>query len=264
MKHSKGLITLILTAQTLLVNAENTMMGSTSAQMDGRSIAMGGSIKSVDTQDSQEISMTYFLPFQLVELSTRSLKVSKQASWANLEGKWSQTGDAVFRENRLSLGLAKNLSKTLILQLRSSYYHYLLITGEKGSAILAEMGCEYQLSETMDVGLYVFNPTGSRIYQAENEYPISQSFHLGLSFTPTRKMEATLEFEKMLEQTSTFHLGLEYAIIDLLCLRVGLSGKPLQPSWGIGGRMNRIKFALGASSNATLGYSSCFSIHYLW
>jgi len=232
--------------------------------MDGRSLALGGGMNALEMETTEGLFLAYILPYHLKELSSRSLKASLETRWMDLEGGWTQTGDELFMENYLSLSASRYLSGSFRLKVKIGYYHYSLITGEKGSTLLSELRCTYKLSEKMQINLYVFNPTGSRINQTENPISISQSLNVGFHFTPVKKLEGFVEVEKILMQKTILHLGLEYALCEELVLRTGLSAQPFIPSWGFGGKISRFKYAVGANNHPTLGISSCFSLFYNW
>ena len=232
--------------------------------MDGRSVALGGGINALEPEATNGLFIAYNLPYQLKELSSRSLKAAFETNWMDLEGGWTQTGDEVYMENYVSMSAARNLSGTFRLRAKVGFYNYALITGEKGSTLLSEIGCIIRLYEKMQLNVYAFNPSGSRINLSENNLPLSQSIHVGLNFKPVKKLEGLLEIEKVLEQSPILHMGLEYILCDELVLRTGLSGIPIMPSWGIGGKIRRLHYSLGANSHPTLGYCTCFSIYYNW
>jgi len=232
--------------------------------MDGRSLALGGGMNALEMETTKGLFIAYILPYQLKALSSRSLKAALETRWMVLESGWTQTGDECFMENYLSLSAARYLSGSFRLKVKIGYYHYALITSEKGSTLLSELGCSYKLSEKIHINLYVFNPTGSRINQTKNSISISQSLNVGFNYRPVKKLEGFMEVEKILMQKPILHLGLEYILCDELILRTGLSAKPFIPSWGFGGKINRFKYAVGANNHPTLGFSSCFSLFYNW
>jgi hypothetical protein len=264
MIHRIALILLITASiQTNAYSIDYTLNGSF-WQKDGRSIGLGGGINASEQGAIEGISISYSLPYLLKPLSTRSVKVAHQTKWMNLDGLWSQTGDAVFMENYLALGVSRNLSEHFTLKVKAGYYHYALIKGGKGSTFLSEIGCKYKLYDKMQINLYLFNPTGAKIKRAEKNVTLCQSFHLGEIFYPVKNMEGLFEIEKNQLEKTIYHLGLEYSLCETFILRTGLSGMPLKPSWGIGGKFNRFKYALGANSHPVLGFSTCFSLYYNW
>lgn len=258
------ILAVLLTLHSFLLSSENNVYKNTSLLMDGRSLALGGGMNALETETTNGLFIAYMLPFNLKEISSRSLKGSIETRWMDLEGGWTQTGDEVFMENYVSLSAARYLSGSFRLKVKMGYYKYNLITGERGSTVLSELGCTYKISEKIQINGYVFNPTGSKIKKTENPISISQSFHLGVCFYPVKKTGLFVEIEKALMQKPIMHLGLEYVLCDELVLRSGLSGQPLMPSWGFGGKIRRFKYAVGGNNHPTLGFSSCFSLFYNW
>jgi len=249
--------------QTNIYSIDYTLNG-TFRQNDGKSIGLGGGVNATEQEAIEGISISYSLPYLMKELSTRSIKIACRTKWMNLDGLWSQTGDAIFIENYLALGTSRNLSKSFMLGVKAGYYHYTLIKGNKGSTLLSEIYCKYKLYNKMQINLYLINPTGARIKRAEKNVTLYQSFHIGEIYYPTKNIEGFFEIEKIQLEKTIYHIGLEYSLCETFILRTGLSGLPLIPSYGIGGRFNRFKYALGANRHPVLGYSTCFSLYYNW
>ncbi|MCK9311448.1 MAG: hypothetical protein M0P26_04125 [Bacteroidales bacterium] len=242
----------------------NEIFTGASCQKDGRSMALGGGMMGIEQSDSSAIFLNCQLPYNLRELSIKSIKLTNPTKWMKLDVFWAQTGDAVFLENYLSLGASRYLSGSFMLGIKAGYYHYSLISDEKGGTLLSEINCSYKLYENFKIDIYIFNPTGSKINKGENDIPLYQSFHIGGLFSNTEKAEWLFEIEKVQQEKLIWHLGFEYAVWDTFILRTGLSANPLKPSWGIGGKFHRLKYSLGGNVHPVLGLSSCFTISYNW
>ena len=257
------LIYLIIFCLITILNEVYALNGTTWYK-DGRSIALGGGMNAIEQTESSGIAINYSLPYNLKELSTRSMKFTYKPKWLGMEGFWSQTGNVVFMENYFAFGASRHLTESFILGVKGGYYHYSSINGTKGSIWLAEILCSYRLSEKIQVSIYLFNPTGATINQSENSIPMDQSFHFGMSYYPVKKTELLVEIEKHQKTPLIGHLGIETSIWESFILRAGLSSKPFCPSWGIGGKIHRFTYALGGTIHPVLGFSSCFSIQYIW
>jgi hypothetical protein len=264
MKRLTGLlIGLLFLIQSNIHGNGRSVLGST-WQPDGRSISLGGGRNAAEPDTGNGISLSYLIPYQLIDLSSRSLKTNLRTQWMELEGSWTQTGDAVFRENYLALGAARALSGSLTLGVKTGYYRYDLINGEMGSVLLSEIQCRYRPARKMEISAYLFNPTGASLKRFEERVPLQQTFHLGISYLAARDLEILTELEKIQPGICLWHLGLEYALGRSFFLRTGLSTPTLQPSWGIGGSIHRFRYALGGNLHPLLGLSSCFSLNYSW
>ncbi|MDD4922402.1 MAG: hypothetical protein PHS30_07995 [Bacteroidales bacterium] len=260
----KYVFAIIFSLITSRIYGGNIALNGSFWQKDGRSIALGGGINAIDQSASREIAISYFLPYHLSEISTRSIKLAYHTKWMNMNGLWSQTGDAVYLEDYLALGASRSLSGSFILGAKAGYYHYAFISEEKGSAWLSEIHCSYKPYEKMQINIYLFNPTGSKIKQAGKENFLSQSFHFGGSFYPAKNTEWVVELEKEQQEELIWHVGFEYGIGDIFFIRTGFSVQPLKPSLGIGGQIHHFKYAFGGNIHPVLGFSSCFSLYYNW
>ena len=264
MVRNTVLTILIVIGFQLNTYALDYALNEPSWQKDGRSMGLGGGMNAIDQETSEGLSINYLLPYLLAELSTRSLKIAHQTKWMNLEGMWAQSGDVVFRENYIALGVSRYLSGTFMLKIKAGYYQSDLISGEKGSTFLAEINCKYKLNEKLEIDVYLFNPSCSKIKKTGYSIPLIQSFHLGATYSPAKNIQGLVEIEKSLQDKAIGHLGLEYDMFELFSIRAGFSSQPFMPSWGIGGRYRRFNYSLGANNHPILGFSSCFSLGYKW
>jgi hypothetical protein len=243
---------------------ETSLLNGANFYKDGRSIALGGGINAIEKSDASGMSMNYLRPYNLNELSTRSIKGKYTTKWMGFDGQWAQSGDEIFMENYINFGASRQLSKAFELGIKGGYYHYATINDIKGSALLSEFYCYYNPFEKMQVCIYLFNPTRSKVRQSGALIPLNQSFHFGSTFFPVKSTALLIEFEKQQQQDLIFHIGMESSAWETFIIRAGISTQPLMPSWGIGGKIYHIKYAIGWNMHPALGISSCFSLQYNW
>lgn len=264
MKHWAVTLILLLFRGFTSVQGEDSTLSESLWLKDARSISLGGGMNAIDKSASQGLSVSYFVPYQLFELSSRSIKIAQKTRWMDLDGIIVQTGDEVFMENYISIGASRSLSGSFIMSVNAGYYHCKAVSVENASTWLSELSCQYKPCDKLQIYLYLFNPTGSKIKRGDDLIRMNQSFHLGGSFSPVKKIEWLTELEKVQSKRIIWHLGIEYAVWDVFCIRTGLSANPVRPSWGIGGTLHRFKYALGGNIHPVLGLSSCFSLYYIW
>jgi len=260
MRNANRLILLLQILTISPIYSQKYSLNEACLLKDARSIALGGGIHANEQTELKTISINYFIPYQLKGLSTRSIRILHPTKWFSLDGSWAQTGDAIFQENYIALGFLKNVSQTFSIGVKAGYYYYQSTKGNHGSTLLSEINCNYQVYEKLQVGAYIFNPTGAKIENVR----LSQSLHIGSSYSLTEKTDIVSEIEKQGQEEIIWHAGLEYAICETFFVRTGFSALPLKPSWGIGGILKRFTYALGGNIHPALGFSTCFSIHYRW
>lgn len=241
-----------------------TSLNGANFYKDGRSIALGGGFNAIEKPVVSGVSISYLIPYNLNELSTRSITGTFITKWMGLDGQWAQTGSEIFMEDYLAFGASRQLSKTFKLGIKGDYYHYATINNTKGSTLLSEIYCYYNPFDKMEVCIYLYNPTGSKVQKSGELIPLNQSFHFGGTFFPVKNTELLFEFEKPQKQDLIFHLGFESSVWETFIIRAGLSTQPLMPSWGIGGKIRHFKYAIGGNMHPVLGLSSCFSLQYNW
>lgn len=239
-------------------------LNNSSLYQDGRSTALGGGRNAIEEWDSGGFIISYLLPYNLKDLSTRSVQLKFKTHHTKVESSWAQIGDLTMQENYISLGASRSLSKSISFGVKGGYYFFTTINQEKGSTLMSELNFIYSMSEELLASIYLFNPTGAKIKLSGGRYAMFQSFHFGLQYNPTKKATLLTEIEKQQNSELKGHFGIETAIIESLKLRVGFSVKPLMPSWGIGGTLKHFSYSLGGNSHPILGLSSCFTLKYNW
>lgn len=264
MKHLYFFLILQFICRPFFLLGETSILNGATCNKDGRSLALGGGVNANEKYEVSGLSISYLIPYNLIELSTRSIAGTLKTEWVRLNGRWSQTGNGIFMENYIHIGASKYLSKDFNIGVECGYYDYAAINGTDGSTLLSEISCSYKPFEDMNVCIYLFNPTGSKVRKLDDAIPLNQSFHFGGSYFPIRNTELLFEFEKRLKQRPILHVGCESVIWNAFEIRAGLSAKPLMPSCGIGGKIQRLKYSIGWNMHPTLGSSSCFSLQYNW
>lgn len=142
-------------------------------------------------------------------------------------------------------------------------YHNTRIAYDYGShsAITAELGMQAYLTENFMLAAHLFNPTRSKLNEYNDER-IPTIIRLGLSYNFSDKVLTVLEAQKDLLNSPTFKAGLEYNPNDILFLRAGIGTSPTLASFGVGIKLDQMKFDIAASYHATLGFWPELSFQY--
>jgi hypothetical protein len=264
MKRINRLLFFLLVEASSPILAGEFDLNEASFHTDGRNFALGGTLCTATPNKNHEISIHYLLPYQLKDLSTRSLKIGQKAFGINWEGLWFQKGNAAYEENTLCLRSSRKLSGSILLGVGGYFYRFSTLAGKKGSSWFGEVESKYQLSDKVEISLLLINPAGARMIVSDKSVPVSRSAHGGLSLFPVKSTMVVTELEIRSNQDPAVHFGLEYELCESLILRTGVSSSPFCPSWGIGGKRKKISYAYAGNLHSVLGLSSCFSLYYQW
>jgi len=244
--------------------ADEYVLNESALHVDAREFAMGGFVCTFGSFSDNKLELTYLMPFQLKELSVRKLEFNKKILGLDWTLGWYQSGNADWMENNLSLHMGRNLSEYLYLGVEVNALVLDNAVDGPISVCFAELDCHYLLTEKVSIGLTLMNPSGVRIKSGNDRIPLSSTAFLGVRYSPARKCQLYSEIEARLYNPIRGRMGLEYVLNDFLLLRTGFSTMPLMPSWGIGGKLNRLSYSWGGNLHPILGISNGFTLNYCW
>lgn len=244
--------------------ADEYVLNESALHVDARDFAMGGLVCTFGSFSDNKLEITYLMPFQLKELSVRKLEFNKKVLGLDWSLGWHQSGNSDWMENNVRLHVGKNLSERLYLGVEVDVLMVENAVGSTISACYSEFNSHYLLSEKVSIGLTLMNPSGVRIKSGNDWVPLSSAAFLGARYSPARKCQLYCEIEVRLNNPIRERMGLEYVLNDFLILRTGFSTGPLMPSWGIGGKLNRLSYSWGGNLHPILGISNGFTLNYSW
>lgn len=164
-------------------------------------------------------------------------------------------GFSQYRESKFGLSFGKKLGEKLGLGIGINY-NGIRIGDVYGSsfAITAEIGFRYEVNDQLILGAHIYNLNRAKLANYNNEY-IPSIFRFGAQYNFSKKLFSTIESSLDLEHSLIFKAGIEYRVVDLLALRVGISTNPLFNSFGFGFYLNNFQLDVAASYHQVLGFS---------
>lgn len=199
-------------------------------------------------------------PFGLSELSNASAVISKTFSIGGVGIGFSTYGFELFRENKISLGYAKQLFPDFSLGLNINYYSLSIKNYGNDFAIGFDLGILSQLSSNLQLGFFAKNL--NRPTYGVNKEKLSQQFSGGLSYEPVNNLLMAFELEKEVRYPFNFKFGLEYLPIKYFAIRAGYNTEPNNYFSGIGIFYRNFNFNYSFISNNYLGFTHSFGIDF--
>lgn len=174
-----------------------------------------------------------------------------------------QFGKTNFSIEKLGIAYARVLTPRLRFGLQFNYYR--LFFAEENQAIGSfgtELGFQYQLTGHLMLGIHSLNPYKISIKTFSKEYSYPSVYNFGAYYQLSGSLGLITELEKNLLYPINFKTGLEYAIVNRLFIRTGISGKPTQLTAGMGFAVKKLKVDLAVAYNQYLGNSPSVSFQY--
>ncbi|MCX8057164.1 MAG: conjugal transfer protein TraF [Ignavibacteria bacterium] len=199
-------------------------------------------------------------PFGLKELAIGSATITKQFSFASIGFAFQSYGFELFRENKISLALAKNFFPEFQFGFKLNYYSLSISNYGSDNSFGVDVGILSSLSENLQLGFAVTNL--NRPTYGVNKEKLSQTFSGGISYKPVKNLILALELEKEVRFPFNFKTGIEYSLIKYLALRFGFNTEPNNYTGGIGINYSNFQFNYSFISNNYLGLTHNFGIDF--
>jgi hypothetical protein len=243
--------------------------GSRSLALAGASVSLAdcwsvfGNQAGLAKIDCPTIGGTFQNRFLVKELSTSSGLFILPIHSSVLAFSFYQFGKTTFRHEKIGIAFARSLNPRLHFGLQFNYYRFFLAEENRniGSSGV-ELGFQYQLTNRLLLGIHSLNPYKISIKTFSGEYSYTSRFNIGAHYQLSESFGLVTELEKDLLYPLNIKTGLEYAILNKLFIRTGISGKPYQLTAGMGFAVKKLKMDLAVAYNQYLGNSPSVSFQY--
>lgn len=166
-----------------------------------------------------------------------------------------------YNEQKAGLSYSRKLFDKLSIGVQFNYLNVRVEDFGNTSLFTFEGGLQSQVSRNLLLGFYTYSPVRVNITEEES---LPTIFKLGGSLKVSKKLTLAAEVEKDIDFPAAFHLGIEYAIVKALLLRVGVETNPAELSIGFGYRLeDKLRIDIAASYHQFLGITPTFGMSYL-
>lgn len=211
---------------------------------------------------SISINAQYLLPYQLTELSTKQLGVVFPTEFGVFSGLIKQYGFRLYNENTFSLMYSRRFGQKFSAAFQLNFQQINLTNDNSSSQIYSALGINYSITKSLFIGLHLINTEGAKISIGEQTYKIPSFFIYGFKWEATKDFSLSTEIEKEADHASVYKLGLEYKPFEVLSIRTGFKGKPVQYCLGAGVNISGVNINAAVSHHPTLGMSSSVGLSY--
>lgn len=170
-------------------------------------------------------------------------------------------GSALYNRSKVGLAYARNLNSALSIGVQFNYHHYHIAGYGNAGAVNVEGGVILHVSESLQVGAYVYNPTGSALIKSDAE-KLPAVYSAGLGYTPSKNLLLTAEIIKETTEPVNLHAGLQYQFAEQFTAKAGLLTATSEFYLGAGFGFHRLGFEALATVHPQLGVTPGFMITY--
>lgn len=243
--------------------------GAQSAAMGNSSVMMGGLWAAYNNQagildvDGIKAGAYYHNRFFVDGLSDQGLVAVYGQGNRAFALDMSFFGRSDFARDRIGLAYAMRLSPKVDMGVQLNYHNTRIggLDQQRSGLLTAELGIITHLTEKLDLGVHIFNPSQSKLSDFADER-LGTVMRLGAGYAFNDKARLVSEISKDIEQPTIVRAGLEYQVVPVLVLRAGLSNEPTTSSFGAGLRFDQLDIDFAATYHHALGYSTQISLAY--
>lgn len=205
--------------------------------------------------------LSYQTRYALKELQTQGVAVAVPLKVGVISAGGQFYGYDAYRTIRAGAGYSMKLGEKIAagvqinylgMRFGSSYY------GRK-DGVSAELGALAKINEKVSLGFSVMNLSRSKLAEYTDER-WGTLLRLGVSYQVIEQLLLVGEVEAEIGFNPRVRAGIEYHPIDLLYIRVGAQGAPMDFSFGFGFNFKGVKLDLATQYNQILGWSPGVSL----
>jgi len=216
----------------------------------------------IDCEKRNEFSC-YYSPAQFGLSKLRTIAGSckyttKLGTFASTVRKF---GFEKYKEFAVSFAYAKKVAG-VYTGVNLNYYNLSIMGYGTDACITFDAGAILPLFKNFYLGVSVKNMNAGKIGTKKEKLP--QVFLTGICYSPIEYLYLLADYHKEVGYSGSIKSGVEYKVLDIIFLRIGVSDNPDHFTSGLGLEYKIIRFDYAFLIHSELGYSQFFTISFKW
>ena len=172
-----------------------------------------------------------------------------------------QFGKGAFKEHKLGVAYARQLSQRLNAALQIAYFAQRYPENERAAGCPTfELGLTYAISKELTLGAHVFNPVENGFTYGSYKQKLPAIYRFGGHFLFSDQVLLSAEMEKESDRKALVKSGLEFSPVKDMALRFGVSGTPVRYTAGMGYKLGAVSTDFAFSYHGNLGITPSISV----
>ena len=210
--------------------------------------------------ETAAFAISYISPYTIKELSNRSITGTASTGLGHFSLLFSQSGYSLSLLNRYGLSYARTFGKHVAAAFQFNGLTHKIEGSETYGGFFTTIGVQFFPSEKVELGFYIQNPEQSKISYPDQKELIPVLYVAGLNWHPLNYLSLMVEVEKNQQFDPQYKFGIELQPVEILVLRGGAKGSPVELSFGAGTVWRFITIDVGISYHQQLGVTSGVSL----
>ncbi len=207
------------------------------------------------------LGISYENRYFLNDLSVLNVALVHPTKVANIGFSASYFGFDLYHQSKFGLNLSRGFGKSFSAGFQANYESYYVEEGGNEGNVTFELGILAKASKKLNIGFAVYNPSGN-YKNKDNDERLPVIGRLGFAYEVDEKATITGEVKKQENFSEHYAVGVEYALIKQLFLRVGMGINPWTSSFGLGLDFDHWQFNVSYEYAQTLGNNANLGFQY--
>lgn len=192
--------------------------------------------------------------FLLNELGFYQLAVAIPSTSGNFGLSTRHYGFSEYTETVVGLAYARKLGDRVNIGAQFNYYSVRISGYGNASAVTAELGTVFKITDKFFTGFHVFNPAGGKFGKNGDE-KLASVYTAGFGYEASEKFFVGAEIVKEENQPVNVSAGVQYRPLPKLISRAGISASASVIYFGVGIPLNKLRLDATAAFHQQLGVS---------
>jgi hypothetical protein len=249
---------------------ENFPIGSRSAALGGSSVclsdiwAVGNNQAGLGFLKTITAAAYFDNKFLLKDLSTGAAALAIPLKKAGVIGfSYVQTGGKLYKESKVGFAFSRAFGENISVGLQLNYQGVTIGEGynSRKGTFTGEVGIQAKMLKRLTLGFHVYNPMMVKMANYNNER-VPVIFRLGLLYQFSEKVFVTTECQKDILFKPFAKVGVEYAPVKSVFIRLGIATNPFQNGLGVGLKFGGMRIDVSSTIHPQLGISPQMGLSY--
>lgn len=249
------------------INDNSQFENARSISLSNATVASYGNLNPASTIfiENSCLVATYENKYITKELSSIIFTGLYKSKFIDLSFSLNYFGYEIYNETSFLISSSKQLSDWLSLGLKIQYTSFFFQSEEgRSNQLSAGIGIILFQNKDINIGLNFGNLLNLNL---DNHYkPLSLNppfnYQLGLAYHPSTELCFLFQLSQWEKQNIQLSVAAEYKGISSFPIRLGLSGMPFSPSFGIGYLCNCFQIDIATKYYLNLGFTPSLSLTY--
>ncbi len=192
--------------------------------------------------------------FMLADVGAYSLAAAFPTSLGNFGLQANHAGFKNFNESKIGLAYARNLGSRAAAGVQFNYYNYRIPSYTGVSAVIAEAGVVFHLSNNLHAGIHCYNPASFSFIKGSNE-KLTAAYSFGMGYDASENFFAAAGIIKETNMPVNVQAGFGYEFAKQFFAAAGFNSATSSVYAGAGLCWKNLRLDITGSYHPLLGLS---------